>query len=157
MFAYLDGESVNLTPVFDVQDLSPEVWFDASDLDADNTTDTTPSGNISAWMDKSLNNRGATSVGTPYLNTSAGPNNGRAIEIRSGDYLPIDGTFFAKDYFFVFRSPRLIRYGVDMVAPWDITLPVVTTSETQIISPITTQPIFTAINTLQRSLKMEPH
>ena len=39
------------------------------------------------------------------MNTSAGPNDGRAIEIRSGDYLPIDGTFFAKDYFFVFRSP----------------------------------------------------
>ena len=56
-------------------------------------------------MDKSLNQREASSVGTPYLNTMSGPNNGRAIEIRSGDYLPIDGTFFAKDYFFVFRSP----------------------------------------------------
>ena len=105
VFVYLDGESVNLTPVFDVQNLSPEVWFDASDLDADSIIDTTPSGNISAWMDKSLNQREATSVGTPYLNTMSGPNNGRAIEIRSGDYLPIDGTFFAKDYFFVFRSP----------------------------------------------------
>ena len=30
-----------------------EVWFDASDLDADGVTDSTASGNISSWSDKS--------------------------------------------------------------------------------------------------------
>ena len=59
----------NVAPIFDnkplIRDLSEisnssitnisgmEVWFDASDLDADGVTDSTASGNISSWSDKS--------------------------------------------------------------------------------------------------------
>ncbi|MEL0099838.1 MAG: hypothetical protein VW907_09805, partial [Opitutae bacterium] len=105
VFSFVDGKPIKLNPLIEVSDLNPEVWFDASDLNADGITDTDPSGNISSWLDKSIHQRNATSMGTPYLNSTGGPNNGRAIELRSGDYLPVDGTFFAKDYYFVFRSP----------------------------------------------------
>ena len=83
-----------------------EVWFDATDLDADGLEDTTASGTITSWFDKSANQYNAeTANGTPHLNASGGPNNTPTIEIRSGDYLPINGSFFAKDHFYVFRSP----------------------------------------------------
>ena len=83
-----------------------EVWFDASDLDADGVTDSTASGNISSWSDKSGNSHHANSAsGTPELKTTSGPNSGRVVEIRGGDYLPVSGSFFVKDMFFVFRSP----------------------------------------------------
>ena len=59
------------------------VWFDASDLDADGVTDSTASGNISSWSDKSGKNRHANSAnGTPELKTTSGPNSGRVVEIR---------------------------------------------------------------------------
>ena len=65
-----------------------------------------PSGTISSWFDKSPNHYHAeTANGTPHLNTSGGPDSKPTIEIRSGDYLPINGSFFAKDHFYVFRSP----------------------------------------------------
>ena len=81
-------------------------WFDASDLNADGTTDSTASGNISSWSDKSGKGHHATSAnGTPYMNATGGPSSGRAVEIRSGDYLPVSGTLFAKDHFVVLRSP----------------------------------------------------
>ena len=106
---FVDGQPVEQS-FFDYQSLIKntllaEVWFDASDLDANGIIDSTASGNISAWSDKSGKEHNATSVGTPYLNTSTGPSNGRAIEIRGGDYLPVSGTFFAKDQFVVLRSP----------------------------------------------------
>ena len=83
-----------------------EVWFDATDLDADGLEDTTASGTITSWFDKSANQYNAeTANGTPHLNASGGPNNTPTIEIRSGNYLPINGSFFAKDHFYVFRSP----------------------------------------------------
>ena len=83
-----------------------QVWFDASDLNADGTTDSTASGNISSWSDKSGKGHHAPSAnGTPYLNATGGPSSGRAIEIRPGDYLPVSGSFFAKDHFVVLRSP----------------------------------------------------
>ena len=83
-----------------------EVWFDATDLDADGIVDTTTSGDINSWFDKSPNHYHAeTANGTPHLNTSGGPDSKPTIEIRSGDYLPINGSFFAKDHFYVFRSP----------------------------------------------------
>jgi hypothetical protein len=112
----------NVAPIFDnkplIRDISEisnssitnisgmEVWFDASDLDADGITDSTASGNISSWYDKSGNDRHAlTANGTPELKTTSGPSNGRVVEIRGGDYLPVSGSFFVKDMFFVFRSP----------------------------------------------------
>jgi hypothetical protein len=110
----------NVAPIFDnkplIRDLTTgtgpdtiggiSVWFDASDLDADGITDSTASGNISSWHDKSGNDRHAlTANGTPELKTTSGPSNGRVVEIRGGDYLPVSGSFFVKDMFFVFRSP----------------------------------------------------
>ncbi|MDA9120255.1 hypothetical protein N9J83_08990, partial [Opitutales bacterium] len=112
----------NVAPIFDnkplIRDISEfsnsditylsgmEVWFDASDLDADGVTDSTASGNISSWSDKSGNSHHAlTANGTPELKTTSGPSNGRVVEIRGGDYLPVSGSFFVKDMFFVFRSP----------------------------------------------------
>ena len=60
-----------------------QVWFDASDLNADGTTDSTASGNISSWLDKSGKGHHANSAnGTPELKTTSGPNSGRVIEIR---------------------------------------------------------------------------
>ena len=112
----------NVAPIFDnkplIRDLSEisnssinnisgmEVWFDASDLDANGVTDSTASGNISSWSDKSGKAHHAlTANGTPELKTTSGPSNGRVVEIRGGDYLPVSGSFFVKDMFFVFRSP----------------------------------------------------
>ena len=64
-----------------------------------------PAGNISSWLDKSGKGHHANSAnGTPLLKTTSGPNSGRVIEIRGGDYLPVSGSFFVKDMFFVFRS-----------------------------------------------------
>ena len=82
------------------------VWFDASDLDADSTTDTNASGDITLWKDKSGNNRHASGGGNaPFLNSTGGPSGKQVIEQRSGEFLNVSGTFFAKDHFYVWRSP----------------------------------------------------
>jgi hypothetical protein len=82
------------------------VWFDASDLDADGTIDTNASVDITLWKDKSGNNRHASGGGNaPYLNSTGGPSGKQVIEKRSGEYLNVAGTFFAKEHFVVFRSP----------------------------------------------------
>ena len=82
------------------------VWFDASDLDADGTIDTNSSGDITLWKDKSGNNRHASGGGNaPFLNSTGGPSGKQVIEQRSGEYLNVSGTFFAKDHFYVWRSP----------------------------------------------------
>ena len=50
-----------------------QVWFDASDLNADGTTDSTASGNISSWLDKSGKGHHANSAnGTPELKNNQG-------------------------------------------------------------------------------------
>ena len=86
--------------------LNPQVWFDASDLDADGVTDSLTSSNISQWNDKSANGYHASGGGNqPYLNATGGPNERQSIEIRGGEFLNVNGTFFAKDHFYVFRSP----------------------------------------------------
>jgi hypothetical protein len=82
------------------------VWFDASDLNADGTIDTNASGDITVWKDKSGNNRHASGGGNaPFLNSTGGPNGKRVIEQRANEYLNVSGTFFAKDHFYVWRSP----------------------------------------------------
>jgi hypothetical protein len=82
------------------------VWFDASDLDGDGTVDTNASGDITVWKDKSGNNRHASGGGNaPFLNSAGGPNGKQVIEQRSGEYLNVSGSFFAKDHFYVWRSP----------------------------------------------------
>jgi hypothetical protein len=82
------------------------VWFDASDLDADGTIDTNASVDITVWKDKSGNNRHASGGGNaPFLNSTGGPSGKQVIEKRSGEYLNVSGSFFAKDHFVVFRSP----------------------------------------------------
>ena len=79
----------NVAPIFDnkplIRDISEisnshnnisgmEVWFDASDLDADGVTDSTASGNISSWSDKSGKGHHAqAATGTPELKTTSGP------------------------------------------------------------------------------------
>ncbi|MEL0098090.1 MAG: DUF2341 domain-containing protein, partial [Opitutae bacterium] len=95
------------SPVFAPSNFSDiKVWFDATDLNADGTTDTTASGNITSWSDKSGNDYDTSAVaGTPYLNKTGGPEGMQSIEIRGGDYLTVSGSFFVKDMFFVFRSP----------------------------------------------------
>ena len=93
---------------------SKALWFDASDLNADGTTDSTSTGSITSWNDKSGNSRNAGSVvGTPDLNTTHGPNDGRVVQFRSGssngttgdEEFSISGTFTVKDHFYVVRSP----------------------------------------------------
>ena len=88
------------------------VWFDASDLDGDGTTDSNSSGDITVWKDKSGNNRHASGGGNaPFLNTTGGPSGKQVIEQRGGEYLNVSGTFFAKDHFYVWRSPDAIWSG----------------------------------------------
>ncbi len=98
------GDDLHWTPDT-VQDIS--VWFDAADLDGDGHVDYSSPGAISSWNDKSGNDRHASSaVGTPQLSTTDGPNNGRVVKfLKNQDYMPVDGSFFVKDMFFVFRSP----------------------------------------------------
>ena len=76
-------------------------------LDADGLTDASNSTtNITNWLDKSGNDYHALSAnGTPRWVPSGGPQSKQVVEIRGGDYLPITGNFFAKDHFYVFRSP----------------------------------------------------
>jgi len=95
------------TTTFQTSDFSSiKVWFDATDLNADGTTDTTASGNITSWSDKSGNDYDtSSSAGTPYLNKTGGPQGMQSVEIRGGDYLTVSGSFFVKDMYFVFRSP----------------------------------------------------
>ena len=100
-FTEITGSSQPL----DFEDLA--VWFDASDLDADGLVDTSSETvNITSWMDKGPNNYHALSAsGSPTWVPTGGPHSKQVVEIRGGDYLPISGNFFAKDHFYVFRSP----------------------------------------------------
>ncbi len=99
-----DVSEISNSGITNVSDLV--VWFDASDLNADGTTDSTASGNITSWSDKSGQGHHAnTATGTPDLNATSGPNSGRVVEIRGGDYLHVSGSFFTKDISVVFRSP----------------------------------------------------
>ena len=91
-----------------------EVWFDASDLDADGLTDSAVSGDITTWKDKSGNGYNAsTTAGSPALSTNGGPGGGRVVQFRSGtansttgdEEMSISGSFTVRDHFYVVRSP----------------------------------------------------
>ena len=118
VFVYIDGNKESTTFAHDF--ISPDsindlvLWLDASDLDANGVIDTTSSGNISTWNDKSGNGRNvSTTAGTPFLNASNGPNALPVIEFRSGfsnggtgdEEMSINGTFKVKEHFYVLRSP----------------------------------------------------
>ncbi|MDA7823855.1 hypothetical protein N9A58_09735, partial [Opitutales bacterium] len=82
-----------------------KLWLDA----ADSSTITHNSNAVSQWSDKSGNGRHATtSLGSPTLNSTSGPNNKPVVEIRRAggdDALSVGGTaFFAKEHYYVFRS-----------------------------------------------------
>jgi hypothetical protein len=92
-------------PYLPLQVANLELWLDA----ADTNTITHSSNAVSYWADKSGNGRHATtSLGSPTLNSTSGPNNKPVIEIRRAggvDALSIGGTsFFAKEHYYVFRS-----------------------------------------------------
>ena len=86
--------------------LSPVAWFDAKD--ASTITGSAP---ITAWNDKSGNNRHATKTASnsaPALNATGGPGNSPVVQIRrSGgdDFLAVGGSgFIAREHYYVFRS-----------------------------------------------------
>ena len=73
------------------------------DLNADGTTDSTASEILVPGQTKVVKDIMQHPQMHTYMNATGGPSSGRAVEIRSGDYLPVSGAFFAKDHFVVLR------------------------------------------------------
>ncbi len=106
---YVNGESVEANASFfgNPDSIGPVVWFDAQDLNADGIKDTSPPSIVSSWKDKSGNYYDGTagSGKEPAFDAGGGPNSKPAVNIVSGKYLDVNGSFFAKDHFVVLRSP----------------------------------------------------
>ena len=128
---------------------SPALWFDANDLNADGTTDSTATGTITSWNDKSGNDRHAGSVvGTPDLNTTNGPNGGRVVQFRSGSS---DGTTGDEEFSISELSPlRIISMWSEVPRPTGVITEESLEEETAgrvILFSKEIRNIFTAINT----------
>ena len=101
-YTEIDGSEASFSPL-EISNLA--VWFDANDINANDTKEN-QNLTLTDWKDKSLNKFHAFATSSaPQLKVGIGPNNGNAVEIRGGKYMSIDGSFFAKDHFYVFRSP----------------------------------------------------
>ena len=104
----MNGEAVEAEATFlgNPYSLGPVVWYDAHDIDGDWVNDPTPPTAVSLWKDKSGNSHHAMTTGTaPALDSLGGPSGKPTVEIVSGRFLEVNATFFAKDHYYVFRSP----------------------------------------------------